>query len=102
MTPSLRRRILVGSILWTIGMIFMASAAFSKVVELHHAIGFNLSLHAWLQAPLTLLTAALCMVLGVLQVRRGLAPVDNLRSRLAGLHQGQGWRIPWGDPAARQ
>ena len=93
MTPSLRRRILVGSILWTIGMIFMASAAFSKVVELHHAIGFNLSLHAWLQAPLTLLTAALCMVLGVLQVRRGLAPVDNLRSRLAGLHQGQGRRV---------
>ena len=93
MTPSLRRRILVGSIFWTIGMIFMASAAFSKVMDLHHGMGFNLGLHAWLQAPLTLLTAALCMVLGVLQVRRGLAPVGNLRSRLAGLHQGQGRRI---------
>ena len=58
MTPSLRRRILVGSILWTIGMILLASAAFSKAMELHHAIGFNRSVHAWLQAPLTLLTAA--------------------------------------------
>jgi signal transduction histidine kinase len=92
-TPSLRRRILLGSIFWTIGMIFLASAVFSKVVELHHGIGFNFHLHAFLQAPLTLLTAALCMVLGVLQVRRGLSPVDNLRSRLAGLHQGQDRRI---------
>ena len=106
MTPSLRRRILVGSIFWTIGMIFLASAVFSKVMELHHAMGFNLNLHAWLQAPLTLLTAALCMVVGVLQVRRGLAPVDNLRSRLAGRAPGAGpahrRRIPGRDPAARQ
>ena len=65
MTPSLRRRILVGSVFWTIGMIFLASAVFSKVMDLHHGMGFNLQLHAWLQAPLTLLTAALCMVLGV-------------------------------------
>ena len=93
MTPSLRRRILVGSIFWTIGMIFMASAVFSKAMELHRLIVFNLNLHAFLQAPLTLLTAALCMVLGVLQVRRGLAPVDNLRSRLAGLHKGQDRRV---------
>ena len=41
MTPSLRRRILVGSILWTIGMIFMASAAFSKVVELPEVGGLH-------------------------------------------------------------
>ena len=93
MTPSLRRRILVGSIFWTVGMIFLASAVFSKVMELHHGMRFNLNVHAWLQAPLTLLTAAFCMVLGVLQVRRGLAPVDNLRSRLAGLHQGQDRRV---------
>jgi len=93
MTPSLRRRILVGSIFWTIGMIFLASAVFSKVMDLHHGIGFTLNVHAWLQAPLTLLTAGLCMVLGVLQVRRGLAPVDNLRSRLAGVHQGQRRRV---------
>jgi len=93
MTPSLRRRILVGSVFWTIGMIFLASAVFSKIMDLHHGMRINLNVHAWLQAPLTLLTAALCMVLGVLQVRRGLAPVDNLRSRLAGVHQGQDRRV---------
>jgi signal transduction histidine kinase len=93
MTPSLRRRILVGSIFWTIGMILMASAAFSRMMDLHHGMNFNLGLHAWLQAPLTLLTAALFMVSGVMQVRRGLAPVDNLRSRLAGVHGGQDRRV---------
>jgi signal transduction histidine kinase len=74
-------------------MIFLASAAFSLVIDLHGGMRFNFNLHAWLQAPLTLLTAALCMVVGVLQVRRGLAPVDNLRSRLAGLHQGRDLRV---------
>jgi signal transduction histidine kinase len=93
MTPSLRRRILTGSIFWTIGMIFVASAVFSKMMELHQSRGFNAGLHAFLQAPLTLLAALLCMVVGVWEVRRGLAPIDGLRSRLAGLHQGQDRRV---------
>jgi signal transduction histidine kinase len=95
MTPSLRRRILVGSILWTIGMILLASAAFSKLMEVdpHLRAFFSLSLHGWLQAPLTMLTAALCMAAGVRQVRRGLAPIDSLRSRLTGVHRGHDRRV---------
>ena len=95
MTPSLRRRILTGSILWTIGMILLASAAFSVAME-HQPLRFmpfNLNVHSFLQAPLTLLAGAVCLAAGVLQVRRGLAPVDNLRSRLAGVHQGQEERV---------
>jgi len=57
-------------------------------MDLHHGI-VSTSRCMRGAGTLTLLTAALCMVLGVLQVRRGLAPVDNLRSRLAGLHQGR-------------
>jgi signal transduction histidine kinase len=66
---------------------------FSKMMELHQSRGFNAGLHAFLQAPLTLLAALLCMVVGVWEVRRGLAPIDGLRSRLAGLHQGQDRRV---------
>jgi signal transduction histidine kinase len=95
MTPSLRRRILVGSILWTIGMILLASAAFSKLMEVdpHFRLIFSVSLHGWLQAPLMMLTAVLCMAAGVRQVRRGLAPIDSLRSRLTGVHRGHDRRV---------
>lgn len=74
-------------------MILLASAAFSKAMELHHGLRLPFVIHAWLQAPLTLLTGVLCLAGGVLQVRRGLAPVDNLRSRLAGVHTGQDRRV---------
>lgn len=95
MTPSLHRRILVGSILWTVGMILLASAVFSLAMELHprQAMPFNLNVHAFLQTPLTLLFGVCCLVAGVLQVRRGLAPIDNLRSRLKGLHLGHDRRV---------
>jgi signal transduction histidine kinase len=93
MTPSLRRRILLGSILWTFGMLLLLTAAVTKAMELRPHLGINMAVHGWSQAPLVLLTGALCMAAGVLQVRRGLAPVDNLRSRLTGLHQGHDRRV---------
>jgi signal transduction histidine kinase len=74
-------------------MILLASAVFSKAMELHHGLRLPFTVHAWLQAPLTLLTGAFCLAAGVLQVRRGLAPIRNLRSRLSGVHQGQHRRV---------
>jgi signal transduction histidine kinase len=98
MTPSLRRRIFVGSILWTIGMILLASAAFTVMMERSPGArmflnGHLFGVHAVLQAPLTLLIGAFCLTAGALQVRRGLSRIDNLRSRLTGLHQGQDRRL---------
>ncbi len=93
MTPSLRRRIFVGSVLWTIGMILLASAGFSVLMEWHGWIGINLNAHAFLQAPLTLLSGTFCLAAGALQVRRGLSRIDSLRSRLVELHGGQDRRL---------
>lgn len=95
MTPSLRRGILVGSILWTIGMILLASAAFTVVIERYpqNRIPMILHVHGVLQMPVVLLTGALCLIAGVLQVRRGLTRVDDLRLRLTGLHQGNDRRL---------
>ena len=93
MSASLRRRIFVGSVLWTVGMIFLASAAFSLFMEWHYRPGLGFDLHAFLQAPLTLGVSALCLVTGALQVRRGLTRIDLLRSRLTGLRQGHDRRL---------
>jgi signal transduction histidine kinase len=107
MTPSLRRRILVGSILWTIGMILLASAAFTVMMERSPSArgflnGHLFGVHALLQAPLTLAIGAFCLAAGALQVRQGLSRIDNLRSRLTGLQQGQDRRLDGDYPAEIQ
>ena len=93
MTPSLRHRILVGSILWTVGMILLASALFSKAMEMRPPVPLNITVHQWLQAPLMLLFGLGCLAAGMLQVRRGLSPVNGLRTRLAGVHGGHDRRV---------
>jgi signal transduction histidine kinase len=74
-------------------MILLSSALFSVVVEIMPRTAIHLPVHAFLQAPLTLLFGVLCLAAGALQVRRGLAPVGNLRTRLAELRQGQERRL---------
>jgi signal transduction histidine kinase len=104
-TPSLRRRILVGSILWTIGMILLASALFTVVMETSRRARFSLLVlqtHSLLQAPLTLIIGSACLVVGLLQVRRGLTRIDALRSGLAGLRTGQHRRLDGEYPAEVQ
>ena len=101
---SLRRRIVVGSILWTIGMIVLASAAFSLLMEVSDGArrATIAHVHGTLQAPLVLSLGVLCLVFGALQVRRGVRRIDDLRARLDDLHHGQGDRLEGEYPAEVQ
>jgi signal transduction histidine kinase len=101
---SLRRRILIGSILWTVGMIVVASAAFSVMMEISPLSRYSLigHVHGTLQAPLTLALAALCLAAGGLQVRRALQRVDDMRTGLADLHTGRRRRLEGDYPAEVQ
>jgi signal transduction histidine kinase len=103
-TPSLRRRIFLGSVLWSVGTILLSSAVFSKAMEIHPTrwFLFHFNIHGFLQAHLTLLFGVLCVIGGILQVRRGLAPVGNLRARLADLHQGHDRRLDGDYPSEVQ
>jgi signal transduction histidine kinase len=92
-TPSLRQRIFVGSLLWTIGMILLASAAFSVLMDLHPRFFFHVPVHGLLQSPVSLTIGIVCLAAGILQVRRGLSRVGSLRARLQGLHRGEGRRL---------
>jgi signal transduction histidine kinase len=91
---SLRGRLLFGSVLWTIGLVIVASAALIFVIESHHgerSVAFVV--HDVFRRPLVILIAVFAMVAGFLQVRRGVSPINNLRARLAALHQGRDRRI---------
>lgn len=90
---SLRGRLLFGTVLWTIGLVIIASAALIFAIEFHHRPSFAMVVHDVFTRPLVILFAVFAMFAGFLQVRRGVSPINNLRQRLAGLHQGRNRRI---------
>jgi signal transduction histidine kinase len=94
MPLSLRSHLLIGTVLWTIGLVIIASAALIFVIESHHRErSFAFAVHDIFTRPLVILFAVFAMIAGFLQVRRGVSPINNLRARLAGLHEGRDRRI---------
>src|SRR5262249_32109069 len=88
---SLKARILLGAGLWTIGM-------FTTAFIFLHFVLPPLSVHGvfhWTfrYGPALAFVAALCMLFGFLQVRRGLAPINQLRNRLTAVHKGVAPRV---------
>src|SRR5688572_31537618 len=104
MTLSLRTRVLLGAILWTIGLVVLSfviiAAVFHFAPDLpvlgkRGSIHFIWSSHAFL----LVVTAIIAMAGGAFQVRRGLAGIAQLRERLAAVHHGVESRLG-GDYAA--
>jgi len=85
---------LFGAVLWTIGLVILASAALVAAIELHpHHVPLVFTVHDVLGRPLVILFGVFCMIVGFVKVRRGFSPIENLRSRLAGLHEGRDRRV---------
>lgn len=99
---SLQSRLLFGTVLWTIGLVIMASALLIAVIEFNPRVSVHLSIHHFFKRPLVLIFGVFCMVAGLLQVRRGVSPINSLRSRLAGLHQGRDRRVEGAYPTEVQ
>ena len=104
MTLSLRTRVLLGAILWTIGLVVLSYVVIAWVF--YHVpdlpvIGKRGSIHfIWTShAFLLVVTAVIAMAGGAFQVRRGLAGIAQLRERLAAVHHGVESRLG-GDYAA--
>lgn len=90
---SLRSRLLFGTILWTIGLVIMASALLIVIIEFQPRVTIHLRIHEIFKRPIVLMAGVICMVAGFLQVRRGVSPINSLRARLAGLHEGRDRRV---------
>lgn len=107
---SLKARILLGAILWTVGL-FAITGVFLHVVTFDHSSA-HVATHSSTQAvsywtffrhaPMTALVGGLFMLLGFLQIRRGLSPINELRSRLVAVHKGVDARIGGSYPAEVQ
>jgi signal transduction histidine kinase len=97
---SLKTRILVGTLFWTIGLFTIA------VVYLHfvfsprsaHSV-FIWILRYW---PALAVAAILCLLFGFLHVRHGISPINQLRNRLTAMHKGSATRVGGSYPAEVQ
>src|SRR5687768_9565659 len=97
MIRSLRGRVLLGAVLWTIGLFLLSMAAIGQVMR-HFPdmpfLGQRGSIHLWAfrAAPLTMIAVPF-MIVGVLSVRSGLSGFARLRARLSAVHDGREARV---------
>jgi len=97
---SLKARILLGAALWTVGLFTIAAFILHFALPPPSAHGvFRLASHYGTGMALI---AALSMLFGFLQVRRGLSPINQLRDRLTAVHKGAAARVGGGYPAEVQ
>jgi signal transduction histidine kinase len=93
---SLKARILIGAILWTVGLLTIAG------ILIHFVFPFPSAHWPLRYGPIMVLVAALFMLLGLWQVRRGLSPINQLRDRLTAVHKGSAARVDGSYPAEVQ
>ena len=91
-TMSLRRRVLRGAVLWSLGIFAIAGTFTSHVMSFHPHAGMtihNTFLRLYLMVPIALV----CMMAGFWQLRRGLAGIAQVRARLSAVHEGRSERV---------
>ena len=97
---SLKARILLGAVFWTIGLVTIAVFVFHFVLPPPSSHGF----FRWTirYGMVTALIAVLCMIFGFLHVRGGMSPITQLRNRLTAVHRGDTPRIEGSYPSEVQ
>jgi signal transduction histidine kinase len=90
--------VLIGAVLWTVGLVLLSFVIIAHVFQ--HApdlpfLGRQGSIHyIWgSHAFLIVVTSAIALTVGALQVRRGLAGIAQLRARLSDVHGGRESRV---------
>ena len=99
---SLRARVFLGAVLWSAGLFLGAGLLLThymlfapQAAGIVHGFFFNL------MVPIAITTVA-CLVVGLAQVRRGLASFDELRRRLVDVREGRDGRLEGDYPAEVQ
>ncbi|HUF23185.1 MAG TPA: ATP-binding protein [Vicinamibacterales bacterium] len=98
---SLKTRLLFGAMFWTLGLFAVAGIGLNFLI-FHHPYAPVIFHRTFTHVPLSILIASLLMFFGFLQVRRGVSPINQLRDRLAAVHQGREPRLSGDYPAEVQ
>jgi signal transduction histidine kinase len=99
---SLRGRLLLSSVLWTLGLLFVSAVPFTLLLEQQSRLRVAMHVHAILQSPVVIMAAVFCMLAGLVIAKGGLKSVDNVRNRLNLLRAGRERRMDGSYPAEVQ
>jgi len=99
---TLRGRLLLSSVLWTVGLLFVSAVPFTLLMEQQARLHVAMHVHRFMQSPVVIATAVCCMLAGLVLARKGLASVDDLRTRLNRLRAGRERRMDGTYPAEVQ
>ena len=84
---TLRWRVIIGGVLWAAGFFIMAGVLATAIMVHHWQAAYTLH-GVFAQVVPSLAVAFVCLAAGLWQVRRGLSPVNQLRTRLSAVHAG--------------
>ena len=75
---TLRGRLLLSSVLWTVGLLFVSSVPFTLLMEHQSRLHVAMHVHRFVQNPVVIMIAVFCMLAGLVVANGGLASVDKL------------------------
>ena len=90
---SLKSRLLLGGLLWTVGLFAATFLAFTYVMLRYQWMPRVTHGAAYSHSALVTILAVVCMVAGYAQFRRGLTPLQGLRARLAAVRDGRARQV---------
>ena len=90
--PSLRSRVIIGTLFWTVGL--FAAVSFVLIHVMFWRPEIIRTIHVALGHFVLIVSVAIgCMIGGLWQVRKGLSAVEQLRARLLSVHRGEERRV---------
>jgi signal transduction histidine kinase len=102
MARSLRTRLVVGAVLWTFGLFGILVLLHNELMLRNPWLPRRLTRITVMHTPLIAVIAAICLVIGLVQVRRGVSGVQRLRGAVTGLRKGEQRRIEGSYPSEVQ
>ena len=90
---SLRTRVILGAVFWTVGLILVGSFLLVTAIEFHSNVRRFIGIHDVFRSPIAIAAAVGCLIAGVWHVRRGIAGISALRTRLGAVHEGREARV---------
>ncbi len=93
MLRSLRTRLIVGALLWTLGLFGILVVLHNEIMRRNPWLPRHLMAVTIVHTPQLTAIAAICLVIGLLQVRRGVSGVQRLRGAVTALRKGEQRRL---------
>jgi signal transduction histidine kinase len=86
---SLRTRVLIGAVLWTVGLFAVTGVVTTQFMFYYHPSSPRVLHDLFAHTRTVTFVALLCMIAGLFHVRSALTAINQLRTRLAAVHEGR-------------